>query len=97
MVKSSENFLKRGRRSRPNVTRDEVLTCGSSRRSLTRTFTTADHAGISGVYPTEGRGSSVQAGLALGQQVNTMKPGIMTFHITFECLLPARAQTGRRP
>lgn len=66
MMKSSENFLKRGRRSRPNVTRDEVLTCGSSRRFLTWTFTTADHAGTSGVYPTERRGNRVQAGLGTG-------------------------------
>lgn len=66
MVKSRENFLKRGRRSRANVTEDKVLTCGSCRRFLTWTFTTADHAGIGGVYPTEGRGNSVQAGLGTG-------------------------------
>lgn len=66
MVKSSENFLKRGRRGRANVTGDKVLTCGSSGRFLTWTFTTADHAGIGGVYPTEGRGNSVQAGLGAG-------------------------------
>lgn len=65
MVKSTENFLKRGR-SRANVTGVKVLTCGSSGRFLTWTFTVADHAGIGGVYPTEGRDNSVQAGLGTG-------------------------------
>lgn len=56
MVKSSEHFLKRGRRSRPNATRDKVSASGISRRFLTWTLTPAD-AGTSRVYPMEGEAS----------------------------------------
>jgi hypothetical protein len=84
MVNSSEQFLKRDRRSRPDVTRDKVSPSGISRRFLTWTFTPADHAGTSCVYSME------QCwGLGTGQ------PGMVAFYITYESLLGAEVQTGR--
>lgn len=91
MVKSSEHFLKRGRRSRPNVTRDKVSAPGISRRFLTWTFTLADHVGTSHVYPMEGRTSCVQT--VLGWAWDSL--GWWLFHITCESLLGAEAQAGR--